>query len=311
MRQVEFSRDGTRLLSRDKQGEVLVWLADSGKLLWRIDKAGSKEDRYRAWTAALSPNGKYVISSDGVPLVKVWSIDRPQEPPAVLGSVRKRASRGTFSPDGLWIATNYDPLVIWDRASLRMRHEVSMPAGMPGIGQLGGSQLSYQLAFSPDGTMLARSIQRVLDVVDVKTGKRIGRWPARYRNDLPSIYGLAWSPDSKLIAVTQSSVRRETPVVVEARTMKIVTKLTIPDEQSIWVLQFSPDGRQIAGGRSTLDMYGYTPVSLMPADDLVWDAKTGKVIAKLRSPIGTRPIFSPDGKRIVNSGQHPTVWKLQ
>ena len=201
-------------------------------------------------------------------------------------------------------------MILWDRPSLRVRHEIFKPADIPDNYPRGHLKGSYYFAFSPDGKVLARSIAGVLDILDVKTGKRIARWPTQYKQRFTEIFGLAWSPDSKHIAVTQVGIDKKGPLIIEARTMRVITHLTIPDEQQIAVLQFSPDGRQIAGGRITRDIFQYNPVSSQPADDLVWDVKTGMVIAKLKSPIGTRPIFSPDGEKIVNTSQHPTVWEL-
>jgi WD40 repeat protein len=134
---LEFSPDGTMLLSGDPQGNVILSEVSSGQEIGRLN---SGNNYYRA---VFSPDGKQVASADQDGKVRIWHVaSRTIE--QTLSGHKGVAKLISFSPDGRLLATAADDnsVKVWDLAS---GTELN-----PGI----HSDSVQRFAFSPDGKRL-------------------------------------------------------------------------------------------------------------------------------------------------------------
>jgi WD40 repeat protein len=110
------------------------------------------------------------------------------------------------------------------------------------------------------------------------------------------------SPDGRLLA----SMRDEHKVALwDTRTGKLVRAFGKTTPGASEILAFSPDGRTIATGGSTID-----PTELLPRDIVLWETATGR--ERLRIPIHEdglvrQVVFSPDGRLMASVGRSETI----
>jgi WD40 repeat protein len=134
---LEFSPDGTRLLSGNRQGNVIISEVSSGRMEVRLDSGNMY---YRA---VFSPDGKQVASADQDGKIRIWDVASVTIEQTLIGHtgvVRFMC----FSPDGQLLATSGEDNTVrmWDLASGK---EVS---------PLIHSDYVERLAFTPDGKRL-------------------------------------------------------------------------------------------------------------------------------------------------------------
>jgi WD40 repeat protein len=93
--------------------------------------------------------------------------------------------------------------------------------------------------------------------------------------DYYSPFRVAFAPDSKILAVSASTVaENSTPTYLwDVATEKITATLTDPDGQGTWAVAFAPDGTTLATGDANGSTY-------------LWDIATHKITATLTDPSG-------------------------
>jgi WD40 repeat protein len=133
---LNFSPDGTRLLSGDIKGNVIISEVLSGRVEARLD------DGNMYYRAVFSPDAKRIASADQDGKVRIWDVATGTISRTLTGhdGVVKLIS---FSPDGHLLATGADDntVRIWDTASGESK-------------TLAISNSAQRLAFSPDGNRL-------------------------------------------------------------------------------------------------------------------------------------------------------------
>ena len=155
--------------------------------------------------AAFSPDGRTLVTATRRGLVFYDTDDYRLRPSASIESSRFRgASEIAWSPDGqaLAVASYAIGLVLFDPATGRQTRTFDESSDVGGVG-------SY-LAWSPDGRTLAATVQ-VMDqenvvLWDAQTGGRVAelRNTRFVPNGVPHVGGLAWSPDGRWIASSES-----------------------------------------------------------------------------------------------------------
>jgi WD40 repeat protein/energy-coupling factor transporter ATP-binding protein EcfA2 len=249
-----YSPDGRTLVAsngteRGDSGTIRLWDTAKGAVSYAIELDSTAED------AALSPDGKLLVSctsSDGATL---WDVDTGQ-PVAALGDPTESVSQAQFSSDG--------SLVL-----LRAGHDVRVHA-VPS-GALVASFTEHKLpvlgaAFSRSGALVASvSSDGTARIWESRTGHEIAKVAPEAGAKPPRLRAVAWSPDDELIAIggSDGAVR-----LVVASSGAVAHKL-LRHTDSIEQVSFSPDGRRLAA--ASLDHGGS-----------VWDVATGALVAPLR-----------------------------
>jgi WD40 repeat protein len=230
-----------------------------------------------------SSDGKALVTIGGEGEIKVWNVLE-----LVHGNVfiqnRKPSFRLGLSADERALAglDSAGRLHVWDRLSETETHSF----------QTGESDY-LNVAFAPNGKLLAWVASNSLGVLDLKSGKQDTN--SIQGNQTCGLLGLAFSPDSREIAFSS-----HTNVMLYDLKTRIFHPFASFGEE-ICALRYSPDGGLLAFGHE------HGRVSL-------WDRETGK---KLTEHSGVHVFltsglaFSRDGRWLATSGsQTINLWPV-
>ncbi len=160
------------------------------------------------------------------------------------------------------------------------------------LGDLAGLRISYDRAFSPDGTLQVAVVGGAIGIAEVAGPARPASRRSRYRRIWDATYEcVAFHPDGRLAVGTTSG----TIEIWDVRTPEKLAELT-GHLGAVYGLAFSPDGsRLVSGGNDTTVR--------------LWDVDRLERVMELRGheQYVRSVIFSPDGTQIASASGDGTV----
>lgn len=223
--------DGKRLAASAPDGTVMIWSLPELKLATRLKHPGIV-------ALAYSPDGKTLAATDAKGNLRLWTIGSPASPRALLQQIHKGGPAWSlaWSPDGKTLATaGQDKVIkIWDARPARPVLKATIAAH---------EKVVRQLAFSPDGTLLASagSSDKVAKLWDLSGAKPVQKAEMACEGPVASV---SFSPDGKALATASydSKVR-----IWKLDEDKPAAELTVDmGQKAVRVVQFSPDGKSFA-----------------------------------------------------------------
>ena len=328
--QVEFTPDGTKIVSCSKDKTVRIWDARTG-----LEQRVLRGHTERVLTVAVSPDNLLIASGGEDGTVRVWQVQTGREVLCLKGS-GDIVTHVAFSPDGGQIVSSTrknHAVYVWD---VQNGHEL--------IHFAGHKDDVNCAAFSPDGLAIASGDSNGwLIAWDLRTGRE----RQTFRLEGAPILRTGFSSDGVYL---WASTRGGTFRRLDLRTEKQINEVSyLSADGKLCVSAMSPDGTFVVGDshfgrvivwdiqakRETWKGNGHLfpgaglqGVAISPDGSLlatasvdrsirVWDARGDQRAGRLRIPIsrGSREgiAFSPDGDRIVASSRtgNTQIWSAQ
>ena len=180
IRSVEWSPDGTKVITASADGTARVWSAGTGEELQTL--AGHTGD---VTVAMFSPDGQRALTASLDGAVQIWELQTGREV-ARLDRHTGAVFAAAFSPDGARVVTAGADrnAYVWEWATDRP------PIPLPGHN---GQVLSAR--FSPDGRLIVTAGDETARLWDARDGASL----AELRGDSGQVSAARFSPDSVLL----------------------------------------------------------------------------------------------------------------
>lgn len=296
---VDFSSDGSKILTAGSDRKIQLWDAETGRQL--------KSFMHHGWvqSASLSPDGKYCLSGARDQNMRLWDLGTGEQ-------LRSFAHSGwvvctLFSADGktcFSLGTDHvkqGPAAIraWDPQTGRMLHEF----GPEPIEKKGGNSINWG-SLSKDGKLLATSGSDVR-VWNPTTGELI----RRFEGHEGGVWVVAISPDGETCVSGGMDKTVRIWSVKEGRLVK-----TIEQAGVVRAVAISPDGKHFATGGTEVGLpRNFRP---RPGQEVqgvyyirAWNLQTGREVGRIDAHqwIVESLDFSPNGTTIVSGSFDDTV----
>ena len=223
---IEFSRDGSRIVTAGSDRTAQTWDAGSGGNLRTL-----KGHEGFLTSASFSPDGSRVVTASTDGTARLWDARDGTELRKLVAS-QGRVDSAAFSPDGLRVVTSGDDGVarIWD-----------VTKGVEVLTLTGHSKAIESAAYSPDGSRIATGgIDKAVKVWDAATGSEI----LTLGGHTDTLWSVAFSPDgSRVVTASSDGTIRLWDALsgTEVLTLKGHTDV-------VRTASFSPDGTRIVSG---------------------------------------------------------------
>ncbi len=245
---------------------------------------------HQLWCEAVAvlPDGR-VVSGGGVHAqpgeLKIWQA-KGVRPFKGLENQSAALSCAAFRPDMKELATGdaNGEIYLWDLSTWPPRGAIAHKV------LKGHNTMVRSLIYADDGkTLISAADAGKVIFWDAQIGEEIRSFTATTKK----LYGMALSPDGKLLVTTGGNWQQTTTgeaKVWDAATGKLLKELP-GFQRHAWTPAFSPDGKLLAvsGGQNTVRLY----------DTATWAEKS-----RLAVTVGVRALaISPDGKTIATASE--------
>ena len=240
-----FSPDGMRIAAGSGSGAIQIWDLKSTSAPHVLPDTSS------IFSLAFNREGTRMVTATYGRSIRVWDVEK-----AVVQATLSRAGSSiplavTFSPDGKWVMAGFvsGEIYIWDAAT----YGGSVVTAMDHHPVSG----SFLFRLSADGRQIAAATDESTVVLDTATGDILLRHPVAAR-------AAAFNHLGNRLAIGDSSGGIE---VIDSHTGRIILSWLAHDRE-VLSLDFNRAGRYIASSSSD-------------GTARIWDASTGKEIAKI------------------------------
>lgn len=280
---VQFSPDGTRLVTGDDQGYIRVWEVGTRAPLLEIAPVNRGIE-----ALAYSPDGTLIAAANRSEVVTVFDA-QTGAPRWTLSGHTGRVTSLAFSPDGALLASGSrdQSAILW-----------SMEDGSPRQQLTGHGAAIWCLDFSPDGTWLATGSSDLSIRLWETSTWTVAR---TYRGHLRQIYCLSFSPDGRRLFSADD--------LGQMKEWDVSTGLNLEDRWTlrghtgpINNLDYSPDGALLVTAAGFWETHDDTTARL-------WHAEHGTPAGVLTGHTGAvrHAIFHPRGEVVATSSMDGTV----
>ncbi len=314
---LNFSPDGSRLVTVGADGTAIIWNPRTGELLHTL--TGHKDSLQGV---SFSNDGSLVATSGWDGTLRLWDAATGEQVRSI--PTTEGLCYNAFSPDNSMVAVGHclgDTATVWDvRTGRRLTTLRGHGSGVVGV------------FFSPDGRRLATgSIDGTVRIWDAA-----GRPRLTLRGHTGWVFATPFSPDGRTVASASSDGTVRLWDAATGRGILVLSGHGGPIGDVAW----SPDGtRVLTGGvdgtakiwdvtaagsrdRSTLVGHG-TAVSGVAFGDgsrlvtagldgtaRLWDASSGREVRRFVDSITAAAVLSSDGSRLLASGGVPAIWDV-
>ena len=273
---LKYASDGEIIVSQGGDNNVCIWNANSGELIHIIS-----DFKDEITDLDFAADGKTLVTANSNGLIQTRNMHTGRKLDEFKWNTHVEFVQ--FSPDMRTIAAYDDKgsTLLFSSNGLELRHTLKMI----------GRESINDLAFSPDGSMIAASNGFDINFWKVEIGDLVDSITGYYE-----VVGDAlFIPDHDLLVSIDRGVR-----IWDLKTLKL--QKTVPSTESVRCIQLSPDGNTLACGNS---------------DNLVllFDVNTWLKKYTLKGHVDgiSSVAFSPDGNTIVSSSWDRTIrlWNVQ
>jgi WD40 repeat protein len=300
---VAFAPGGKLVASAGRDGRVVVWDIEAGRLRYRLEA-----HRGEALALAIAPGGGSLASGGEDRAIRLWDLASGRLL-RVLQGHRGAVRALSFSPDGKTLASGGSDWAVhrgrnpsritgqgdgrgewrlWNTATGTVLRTVTEPGRVP------------SLAFAPAGDTLACAVGHDVRLYDLRSDDA-GRTVASHDGAVTS---LAFTPDGKAI--------------ISGSHDRTAQRVSLPAGEEEWrapgyweqvnSVAISRDGRVIVTGSSdlrfALRQLKAGARGIGPGAVRLWDARTGRLLRRLGGPAHQvlAVALSPDGRRVAAAG---------
>ncbi len=323
---INFSPDGTKLVSASEDGTVKLWDVNDGRELKTL-----RGHEGTVWSASFSPDGKTIASASDDSTIKLWQFfDRSDI--KVLRVHRQGVTSLSFSHDGKWLLSASIDGKVWlwnlEGQEPKLINRENSPV--------------WSASFSPDNKTIAFATND--NVVNLWSFDR--QESNKLEGHKERVGSLNFSPDGQAIA----SASWDGTVKLWDLNGRLLQSLEYHDDKDnkdipirvrVLSVSFSPDGKTLlaTGDDKTLKLWSdkgqvlktltgnyseVTSATFSPNGQMIVSANTGGRIIlwslegkQIRSFQAhrkgvSRVSFSPDGKTIISASQDKTIklWSI-
>ncbi|MHC4915827.1 MAG: WD40 repeat domain-containing protein [Planctomycetota bacterium] len=257
-----YSPDGKTIASGGDGREVIVWNAETGERIARLD-VGHKV----VYDLAFSPGGKLLAAACEDGTVRAWETAGERKLFHQFKGHKGRVFALAFGEKGRQLATGgQDRTVrVWSVGKREQIRELQ-----------GHDRDVRSVAFSPDGKLVvSASNDRTARIWDVEGGKQ----KHKLEGHDEEVFSAVFAPDGRTVL---GAGKRSYVTLWDAASGKRLTRLE-PRRGRLWKVRFSPDGKKLAAGGSRISLFDWPAAEGAPSRGIA-----GRGV----------PAFSPDGRHL-------------